>query len=494
MNFYFCETCGKRVTDEQAADKGTKGRYCLECAQSVLTGSFDAVSDAHGAKPAAVPTPSALPEDTTQTAPAIQTPPVVLAVATPKKRTPSGRLNDSKIVKGPRKLKDEITPPVEPDAELAAKRRTQLIFGMGIGLLVIGGLLAYLSMGGKPDDEQSAKKDSPPPVAPVAPAAPVTPTPRAGASKSNPPAQSPLLTAPVKESPEAAAERTDFAYAEKQANDTNAKTEERVAAMQAFLAKHPDGNLTARARVLLKNLQAPPAPATAPATPATPVVPPPPPTPEEVLASKKEADGTQTVYFRNGNEGYEGLAEANVTTIYAADYNHFNGSMLDGPEATLIGENANADKTQGELFLRFDNLKVPNGAKVKAATLVLGGRVNGPCKLHCYYVKVPWVNGGRKFTMGWLTRDEGKPWDKPGGRGLGTDCYEKTGEVALADASEFKLKVALDPEIVQKWLDAPETNQGVLLFTTEPTQGFIYSSKNPAHGKRPVLMLSLKMQ
>ena len=42
MKFYFCETCGKRITEEdveagEARNKKLKGVFCAECAIGVLT-------------------------------------------------------------------------------------------------------------------------------------------------------------------------------------------------------------------------------------------------------------------------------------------------------------------------------------------------------------------------------------------------------------------------------------------------------------------------
>jgi hypothetical protein len=50
MNFYFCETCGKRITDvdlERGAgrDKKLKGVYCSGCAVGVMTMEMDAITD-----------------------------------------------------------------------------------------------------------------------------------------------------------------------------------------------------------------------------------------------------------------------------------------------------------------------------------------------------------------------------------------------------------------------------------------------------------------
>ncbi len=48
--FYFCETCNKRITDQQildglGRDKKLKGVYCKDCAVGVMTMEFDAISD-----------------------------------------------------------------------------------------------------------------------------------------------------------------------------------------------------------------------------------------------------------------------------------------------------------------------------------------------------------------------------------------------------------------------------------------------------------------
>jgi hypothetical protein len=45
MKFYFCETCGKRITDEHVRGKGLKGWYCSGCAEGrVFPGERQEVS------------------------------------------------------------------------------------------------------------------------------------------------------------------------------------------------------------------------------------------------------------------------------------------------------------------------------------------------------------------------------------------------------------------------------------------------------------------
>lgn len=56
VKFYFCETCGKRITDRQileglGRDKKLKGVYCKECAVGVTTMEMDAVNIENLARP-----------------------------------------------------------------------------------------------------------------------------------------------------------------------------------------------------------------------------------------------------------------------------------------------------------------------------------------------------------------------------------------------------------------------------------------------------------
>src|SRR5579862_5873929 len=55
MNFYFCESCNKRITDAELAagsakNKKVKGVYCSECASGVNTIEFEAMDDTEAVK------------------------------------------------------------------------------------------------------------------------------------------------------------------------------------------------------------------------------------------------------------------------------------------------------------------------------------------------------------------------------------------------------------------------------------------------------------
>src|SRR5258708_1801876 len=55
MKFYYCESCGKRVTDFDieagaARDKKLRGIYCTVCSKGVFTVEFSAMSHADARK------------------------------------------------------------------------------------------------------------------------------------------------------------------------------------------------------------------------------------------------------------------------------------------------------------------------------------------------------------------------------------------------------------------------------------------------------------
>jgi hypothetical protein len=80
MKFWFCEKCGKRITDEdlaagEARDKAAKGMFCRSCSVGVVTVQMDAINldtieDKTTAAPKPVSTPAEPPAHAREAAPA----------------------------------------------------------------------------------------------------------------------------------------------------------------------------------------------------------------------------------------------------------------------------------------------------------------------------------------------------------------------------------------------------------------------------------------
>lgn len=172
-----------------------------------------------------------------------------------------------------------------------------------------------------------------------------------------------------------------------------------------------------------------------------------------------------TNVFQNGIGGYTGEIDASIST-QNADSTEGNGltRFEEWLMVWLIEYEARA-------LIRFDNLVLPPGAAVQSATLRLtfnswaeGFTVAG------YYLKVPWnplATGD--YGLGWLHRDLGVDWSTPGALGLGTDVLaDKSFSFSgFQGGGENESKsVALDPELVQTWVNDPAANRGLLLVQT----------------------------
>jgi len=144
-----------------------------------------------------------------------------------------------------------------------------------------------------------------------------------------------------------------------------------------------------------------------------------------------------------------------------------------------------------EALLRFGSLSLPAGATVTGASLALtfdnwstGFTVQG------YYVKNAWQANS---ALGWLNRDSGVPWATPGARGSGTDVQASpTFTIGGFSGTGVEPKtIALDPAVVQGWLDNPSSNQGVLLVNLANDQVTrIYSSEDADPSRRPALTIT----
>jgi hypothetical protein len=248
MNFFFCERCGKRITEADLAeglakDKQLKGVYCKGCATGVLTMTAAAVTPAEVARAAgekAAP-PSAAGE--------------------PARASP---------VHKPAAAARAAHPP-------APRSRPSFIAPVLAGVVAAGVVVAlYLATAGPtPTGRGAAVPARPPPASPVNPPAATGP---GGAPASKPP---PVPDTRENRPPDApphtlALEAEDRARTAYDALVASWKTlaaadvAARKAAAESFLKEHGDSMQAARVRVLLTELAAKTTPPPEPAPPVTP--------------------------------------------------------------------------------------------------------------------------------------------------------------------------------------------------------------------------------
>ena len=153
--FYFCETCGKRVTDKQieaghGRDKKLKGVYCEDCAVGVMTMEFAALTDVN-----------------------IREEPAAAVDGLPQRKD---KPRSSGIhIPAPRQVKE--THSISRSQQVRRKpqsSRTRLVAGVSIGVLAVIALLVGIGKAGSSAGVRKTAETLPP--APIAPPI-VTPNP-----------------------------------------------------------------------------------------------------------------------------------------------------------------------------------------------------------------------------------------------------------------------------------------------------------------------------
>jgi hypothetical protein len=188
--------------------------------------------------------------------------------------------------------------------------------------------------------------------------------------------------------------------------------------------------------------------------------------------------------FQNGVGGYLGAADASISSRDL--------DATQGAGVTIRAEKlpCSVDPGTGEsrVLLKFGDLSLPPNAAVRSATLRLTVEAATGLNLKGAYLLAKW--DPEAGPLGWLFRDGENRWSAPGASGEGSDWI--AGKVFAAGgftgAGDHALSIALDTEIVRRWVREPDSNHGVLLSNAvaeEPL--FIHSSRSADEANRPAL-------
>lgn len=182
---------------------------------------------------------------------------------------------------------------------------------------------------------------------------------------------------------------------------------------------------------------------------------------------------------------HRGVTSDTATNFAAPSWNYGASSVI-GTYAPLAQRNYS--------LVRFELGALGPGATVLAAhleivTVDLGDTEPGSIEVRA--LAESWVEGtgDEKQAPGatWFDRDEGVPWDTPGG----TVHPELVGELTPSTA-HGQFAIVLEPSAVQRWIDAPATNHGLRLESpgTQTHYHFASSEAEPPE-VRPQLVLEL---
>jgi len=209
-----------------------------------------------------------------------------------------------------------------------------------------------------------------------------------------------------------------------------------------------------------------------------------------LLLSALTVRGGSTFTFQNGANGYSGTQDISINTQYA-QYNGGNGTQWRGnPELgcfMLTGDGAYT----AEYLLKFTGLTVPAGSTIVSASLAisLDSWNNGPGNITGFYVQNSW--DGTFSNLGWLHRDATHDWAVAGASGSGTDLVAgKSFQVpTLRPVGVQTVTMALDPVIVQSWVNSAANNQGIILVNNNANEVIRPVSTVGTQSMRPKLII-----
>lgn len=210
-----------------------------------------------------------------------------------------------------------------------------------------------------------------------------------------------------------------------------------------------------------------------------------------------DASGAITATYQPGVNGYASARSVAISTMYAENYNQYQGTLFTDDADTCIGDMPAHYYSESPL-IRFEDLNIPANAQVLSATITFtfvsvydggGQRVTG------HYLKVPWAlsQGYGGSGVGWVYRDTGLAWGAPGARGEGSDIHagKSFQSKALAEGPYQKDTIVLDTEIVQLWVSDPSQNFGIVLGVNIPDHHVGYRQPNNTHVEdRPILSIT----
>lgn len=186
----------------------------------------------------------------------------------------------------------------------------------------------------------------------------------------------------------------------------------------------------------------------------------------------------RSIVLQQGLAGYDGAQDTYLSR--SGETLNFGGASV----VSLGG--AGTMKT----LLRFELPDLPERAELQAATLSLftvQRTTAQPLLTQAYGLQRPWS----ETEATWLLAADGEPWTQNGCEGDGSDYASAV--VAVAALSDDQAWYTWDvTEAVHTWLDAPETNWGVLLWSqgSEDMRYNLASAENPHRSLRPRLTVT----
>ncbi|MBI4907523.1 MAG: hypothetical protein HY820_28110 [Acidobacteria bacterium] len=196
--------------------------------------------------------------------------------------------------------------------------------------------------------------------------------------------------------------------------------------------------------------------------------------------------------YQNGASAYAGAKDFAINTQYS-QYNGGNGVRWTGDPQLGCYTTTGSGAYTVRYLLKFGAVNIPAGSVVTSATLTLAVESWNPGSgsLTGYYLKNSWDPASSR--LGWIHRNATQDWAGGGASVAGTDTVSgKTFTLPpLRPVGVQTFTIPLDRAQVQSWVDAPATNQGIMLVNNTPGEIVRILSTTGTQRYRPKLTINV---
>ena len=186
------------------------------------------------------------------------------------------------------------------------------------------------------------------------------------------------------------------------------------------------------------------------------------------------------LHIQNGKEGYQGQSNEQMATGQWGDEAH----NKPGDDGIFLYRDDDKDR-HARALIRFNLVgQLPEGARVTRAVLVLNSpkpAAGGINIVKGFKVLTPWTDG-KTWWNNW-----GSGGSDPGYVDDAVLCSAKVGTIG-------NTYFVMDVAGVQKWIDQPETNHGLMLKSDRNDDGFHFWADGDTNANPPKLLVEYNME
>jgi acid phosphatase type 7 len=162
-----------------------------------------------------------------------------------------------------------------------------------------------------------------------------------------------------------------------------------------------------------------------------------------------------------------------VTSVADAGLSELAPTTNNGSATTLKVDGDDPGGKDLYAALRWDLSQIPAGATVTSATVTLNISNPSPQTYGAYELKRAWSEG----RVNWNVAATGAPWATAGAKGA-TDRGSQIASVTPTNIAPYTFTIPAS--VVQGWLNAPSSNNGIVLAHTTNYDGFDFDTRQGA--------------